>query len=206
MQWFDSAYRGTPPWDIGRPQPAIVRLEEGGQITGSVLDVGCGTGEHVLYLAGRGHDVMGVDSAPTAIKKARAKAKQRGIAAEFVVGDALDLALPRQFDTVIDSGLFHVFSDDERPRYRDSLERVLRPGGTYFMMCFSERQPGDWGPRRVTQPEIRSVFKVGWRTNYVEPSAFEIIGGHAEAWLASISWRQSYPPRGGVGEGVRTRC
>ncbi len=187
MQSFDSAYLGTPPWDIGRPQPAIVRLAESGQISGSVLDVGCGTGEHVLYLAGRGHDVTGVDSAPTAIKKAKAKAKQRGITADFVLGDALDLAIRRQFDTVIDSGLFHVFSDDERPRFRDGLERALRPAGTYFMLCFSEKEPGDWGPRRVTEAEIRSVFQDRWRTNYIQPSTLEIIGGRAEAWLASIS-------------------
>ncbi len=200
MQSFDSAYRGTPPWDIGRPQPAIVRLAESGQITGSVLDVGCGTGEHVLYLAGRGHDVTGMDSAPTAIKKARAKANQRGITADFVLGDALDLVVRRQFDTVIDSGLFHVFSDDERPRFRDGLERVLRPGGTYFMICFSEKEPGDWGPRRVTEAEIRSVFKDGWRTNYIQRSTIEIIGGHAEAWLASISRSpQSVPAKDASG-------
>ncbi len=200
MLSFDSAYRGTPPWDIGRPQPAIVRLAERGQITGSILDVGCGTGEHVLYLAGRGHEVTGVDSAPTAIKKARAKANQRGITADFVLGDALDLAIRRQFDTVIDSGLFHVFSDDERPRFRDGLERVLRPGGTYFMICFSEKEPGDWGPRRVTEAEIRSVFKDGWRTNYIQRSTIEIIGGHAEAWLASISRSpQSVPAKDASG-------
>ncbi|TMD03294.1 MAG: methyltransferase domain-containing protein [Chloroflexi bacterium] len=187
--WFDSAYQGTPPWDIGHPQPEIVRLDQGGQITGSVLDVGCGTGEHVLYLAERGHEVMGVDSAPTAIKKARAKAKQRGVEATFVLGDALNLSIPNHhFDTVIDIGLFHVFSDEERPRFRESLERVLRPGGTYFMMCFSEKEPGDLGPRRVTQAEIRSVFKDGWRANYIEPSTIETIGGHAQAWLASLTF------------------
>jgi cyclopropane fatty-acyl-phospholipid synthase-like methyltransferase len=189
--WFDSAYQGTPPWDIGHPQPEIVRLDQSGQITGSVLDVGCGTGEHVLYLAGRGFEVMGVDSAPTAIKKARAKAKQRGLDVTFVLGDALNLSIPdHRFDTVIDMGLFHVFSDEERPRFRESLERVLRPGGTYFMMCFSEKEPGDLGPRRVTQAEIRSVFTGGWRTNYIQPSTIETIGGQAEAWLASLTFGQ----------------
>jgi ubiquinone/menaquinone biosynthesis C-methylase UbiE len=186
-KWFDSAYQGTPPWDIGHPQPEIVRLEETGEITGSVLDVGCGTGEHVLYLAGRGFDVIGVDSAPTAIKKARAKAKQRGLKARFVLGDALKLSFPKQqFHTVIDMGLFHVFHDNERTPYREGLERVLHPGGTYFLMCFSEREPGDWGPRRVTQAEIRSVFKDRWSANYIRPATIEIIGGHAEAWLASL--------------------
>ena len=74
---FNPAYRGTPPWDIGRPQPDFVRLEEAGEIQGSVLDVGCGTGEHVLYLASRGHDAWGVDLAPLAIDIARRKSAER---------------------------------------------------------------------------------------------------------------------------------
>jgi cyclopropane fatty-acyl-phospholipid synthase-like methyltransferase len=184
---FESSYHGTPPWDIGRPQPAIVRLAESGKISGAVLDVGCGTGENILYLAQRGLVATGIDGAPTAIRKARAKAKARGLNVQFEIADALDLSPPARFDTVIDSGLFHVFSDDERPRFRESLGRVLRPGGTYFLMCFSEKEPGDWGPRRVTQAEIRSVFRDGWRVNSIEASAFEINGGSIQAWLASIS-------------------
>jgi SAM-dependent methyltransferase len=185
---FESAYRGTPPWDIGRPQPAIVRLAETGQITGSVLDVGCGTGENVLFLAERGFAAAGIDGAPTAIKKARAKAKRRGLNASFEVADALSLPTPeRPFDTVIDTGLFHVFSDEERVRFTQSLGRVARSGGTYFLMCFSDRQPGDWGPRRVTQAEIRTAFTDGWRVNSIHPSAFETNIGDAQAWLASIT-------------------
>jgi cyclopropane fatty-acyl-phospholipid synthase-like methyltransferase len=186
---FEPSYAGTPPWDIGRPQPAIVRLAETGQVTGSVLDVGCGTGENALYLAERGFAVTGVDGAPTAISKARAKAQRRGLKASFKVADALNLAVPkRPFDTIIDSGLFHVFSDEERPHFTESLAHVLRHGGTYFLMCFSDQQPGDWGPRRVTEAEIRSVFGNGWRINYVQPSAFDTNVGNAKAWLASISW------------------
>ncbi len=185
---FESAYDGTPPWDIGRPQPAIIRLAETNQITGWVLDVGCGTGENLLYLAERGFVAMGIDGAPTAIKKARAKAKRRGLNAQFEVGDALNLSVPeRPFDTVIDSGLFHVFSDEDRPRFTESLGRVVRLGGTYFLMCFSDQQPGDWGPRRVTQAEIRSTFSDGWRVDDIQPSAFETNLGPAHAWLASIS-------------------
>ncbi|HVH65603.1 MAG TPA: methyltransferase domain-containing protein [Candidatus Acidoferrum sp.] len=185
---FDSSYLGTPPWDIGRPQPAIRRLAETGQIIGLVLDVGCGTGENALYLAEQGHEVVGIDGAPRAIRKARAKAKARGLSMRFDVGDALNLPVPeRPFDTVIDSGLFHVFSDDERARFRDSLAAVIRPGGTYYLMCFSEHEPGSWGPRRVTQAEIRSTFLKGWRVNRIAASAFETNIGTTLAWLASIS-------------------
>jgi cyclopropane fatty-acyl-phospholipid synthase-like methyltransferase len=184
---FDSAYVETPAWDIGRPQPAIVRLADDGEIAGRVLDVGCGTGEHVLFLADRGLEAVGIDGAPRAIQKAVAKAAARGIEAHFEVVDALDI--PRRlglFDTVIDSGLFHVFSDEERPRFRASLAAVLRPGGTYLMMCFSDREPGGWGPRRITQSEIRSSFVDGWQLNYIQAAAFTTTMGTADAWLASF--------------------
>ena len=185
---WDSSYLETPPWDIGHSQAVIRELAADREISGSVLDLGCGTGENALYLAEHGYLVVGFDWAPRAIDKARAKAADRHISARFEVADALNLKSPPQpFDTVIDCGLFHVFSDDERVRYRESLARVVRSGGTYLMMCFSERQPGDWGPRRVTQAEIRSTFIEGWRINYIRPATFETTMGPAQAWLSSIS-------------------
>ncbi|UCC87337.1 MAG: class I SAM-dependent methyltransferase [Anaerolineales bacterium] len=190
MSSFNSAYAGTPPWDIGRPQAEIVRLSEANEIRGRVLDVGCGTGEHVLYLAELGQEAWGVDSAPAAIEKAKTKAQERGLAANFLVGDATELQrLGRTFDTVIDSGLFHTFSDEERPLFVKSLAHVLRPGGTYYALCFSERELGPGGPRRVSRAEIRSSFQEGWKINYIREARFEssIHTGGARAWLSSIT-------------------
>ena len=105
MDFFDSAYRGTPPWDIGRPQKEFVLLVRRGEITGSILDIGCGTGEHALFFAGEGYEVWGIDSAPMAIQKAREKAAGRGLQVHFLVLNALDLSrLNRKFDTATDSG------------------------------------------------------------------------------------------------------
>ena len=190
MDFFEGAYHGTPPWDIGRPQREFVRLEESGRISGDVLDVGCGTGENVLFLAGRGHDVWGVDSAPAAIEIARRKAEERGLAATFLVQDALNLqGIGRTFDTVIDSGLFHTLSDPERPCFVQNLSEVLKPGGYYFMLAFSEHEPGGYGPRRITKKEIQAAFSDGWRINAVQAAVFEsrIRPEGSRAWLSSIT-------------------
>jgi cyclopropane fatty-acyl-phospholipid synthase-like methyltransferase len=186
---WNSAYEGSPPWDIGRPQPDFVRLAEAGNLAGRVLDVGCGTGEQVMLAATHGAEAMGVDIAELAVQRAREKADEREIPATFEVADALHLdRLGRQFDVITDSGVFHVFSDDERPVFVTSLRSVLRPGGMYYMMCFSDREPGDWGPRRVSKAEIRASFADGWSVRSIEPAQFVIAieSERAQAWLATI--------------------
>src|SRR2546421_2189920 len=127
---FDFLYAVTPPWDIGRPQPAFVALAQAGAIRGRVLDVGCGTGEHALMAAELGLDATGVDMATAAIEAAKRKARDRGLSARFLVWDAFELAvLDEQFDTVLDSGLFHVFQNDDRPMFVDNLRAVIPAGG-----------------------------------------------------------------------------
>jgi cyclopropane fatty-acyl-phospholipid synthase-like methyltransferase len=193
---WDGSYtaESPPPWDIGKPQPAFVALAESGLLTGQVLDVGCGTGEHALLAASRGAKATGVDISPAAIEKARAKAAERRLDAQFQVEDALDLRqLDPSFDMIIDSGMFHVFSDEDRPRYVASLAGVVRPGGTLYLMCFSDRQPGDFGPRRVRQDELRAAFTDGWAVQSITADTFEIrpVGGttRAQAWLAVFTRR-----------------
>lgn len=190
---WDAVYEAatSPPWDIGRPQSAFVRLADSGLLRGRVLDVGCGTGEHALLAAARGADAVGVDVSPRAIDHARAKAAERGVAARFEVADALQLAqLGMTFDTVIDSGLFHVFDDLARTRYVTSLASVVMPGGWCYLMCFSDRQPGDWGPRRVRQDELAAAFADGWAITGIAADTFAInpvFGAPtAHAWLTSI--------------------
>lgn len=188
---FEATYRdGTPPWDIGRPQPEVVRLEEQGRIVGEVLDAGCGTGENALFLAERGHRVVGVDGAPTAVARARSKAEQRGLPAAFLVADALDLRrLRRRFETVIDCGLFHVFADAERERYVASLGEVLAPGGVLHVLCFSDAEPPGWGPRRVTEAELRGAFRGGFALNDLREARFASLRSDdgARAWLATLT-------------------
>jgi SAM-dependent methyltransferase len=187
---FDALYAATPPWDIGRPQPPFLSLAEAGWLRGRVLDVGCGTGEHALMAAALGLDATGIDAAPAAIRLAKRKAEARGLRVRFIVGDALRLpALGERYDTVLDSGLFHVFDDGDRALFVASLGAALQSGGRYHMLCFSDRQPGDLGPRRVRQEEIRASFADGWQVESIEPARMDVNvspeGVHA--WLATIT-------------------
>ena len=210
---WDDAYAGSvpPAWDLGQPQPAFVRLAEQGLLTGTVLDAGCGTGEQTLLAASHGADALGVDVSPLALEIARGTAAARGIpaaaggqvgpaaaggqvgSARFEVADALKLGeLGLGFDTIIDSGLFHVFDDESRVRYVTSLASVLRPGGRLYLMCFSDRQPGMFGPRRVSQDELKAAFTDGWTIVAIEAEAFALNRGAfgiatAQAWLATVS-------------------
>src|SRR4029453_10166867 len=119
---FHLLYEGTLPWETGRPQRALLALADSGAIRGRVLDVGGGTGEHALLAASLGLEATGVDVAAAAIGRAKAKAARRGLTARFVVGSVLDLTgLGGQFDTVLDSGLFHVLEDDDRRVFVDGL-------------------------------------------------------------------------------------
>jgi SAM-dependent methyltransferase len=187
---FEAAYQGEPPWDIGAPQPEVVRLVEEEAFRGSVLDVGCGTGENALLLAAHGLAVTGLDGSPTALARARAKAATRGLQVPFVLGDALGLAaLGQRFETVLDCGLFHVFDDLDRGRYARSLGDAVGSGGQVQLLCFSDEEPPGPGPRRVSEWELKSTFRGLFVLTRIRAGRFEtrIHPGGARAWVATLT-------------------
>jgi len=191
---FESAYAGAAPWDIGRPQKVLIDVAD--QITGSILDAGCGTGDNALFLAARGNKVTGIDFLAGPIERAKKKATERGLTATFLVMDALALKdLPEVFDTAIDSGLFHVFNDEDRRRYVEGLASVIKPEGRLFLICFSDAEPGELGPRRVSRQELLDAFAHGWQVESIEPVRFEVRDdlqgfsfseGGPKAWRAIV--------------------
>jgi SAM-dependent methyltransferase len=192
--WDEAYQHNHAPWDIGRPQPAIAHIANNGGLVEPVLDSGCGSGEHALLAASMGLQVKGVDVAQTAIETARGKARQRGLSAEFIVGDVLALdQIPRlepPFRTVLDVGCFHTFANADRVLYANSLASVTEPGAVLHLLCFSEYTPGEDGPRRVTQGEIISTFARDWEIESIEPDVFAVSnlwsGPEPSAWLARM--------------------
>ncbi|MFJ9870234.1 class I SAM-dependent methyltransferase [Streptomyces sp. NPDC101165] len=187
----DDLYATPPPWDIGRPQPALLSLTRSGGIRGRMLDAGCGTGEHALMAAALGLDATGIDLAARALGAAEEKARTRGQEVRFLRHDARDLAgLGEQFDTVLDCGLFHVFAGEDRTAYTSGLRFVLRPGGRCFVLCISDRERGVWGPvHRVTRDDVEAAFADGWQIDSVEPSVIElgVAPGHVDAWFVAVT-------------------
>jgi len=193
ISWED-AYKTTPPWDIGRPQPAFIELVRARELKkGRVLDSGCGTGENALFLAANGFSAVGVDLSSRAIGTANAKAVERQLKVDFRLANALSLDFrDGYFDNVIDSGLFHTFTDDDRQSYVNEVARVLAPNGRYFMLCFSEKEPIDWGgPRRVTCGEIEATFFQLFNINYIRDEFFatRIHKNGGKAYLTSATRR-----------------
>ena len=191
-QPWDASYTDGPaPWDIGQPQPALVRLAATGVFTAEVLDAGCGLGENALYIASLGLPVLGFDVAETALAVAREQAEERGLAAEFIVADALQLdRLGRRFTTVVDSALFHSFDGEERLAYAASLASATESGASLYVLCFSDAGP-DTGPHPVSQEDLRAAFNAGtgWNVLAIEPervsTRFHGDNG-APGWLATI--------------------
>jgi len=194
QQNFIDAYAGEAPWDIGRIQFSFAKIA--GKVESPVLDAGCGTGDMAIELAAAGHTVIAFDYLKEPIRRARIKAGERGVTVDFRVADATQLVeWPERFNTVVDSGLFHVFPDDSRRSYVAGLKHVLNPGGRLFLMCFSNEEPGDFGPRRITKEELHAAFADGWQIESIEPACFEInpkftgasfSEGGPKSWFATV--------------------
>ncbi|HUL61758.1 MAG TPA: class I SAM-dependent methyltransferase [Methanocella sp.] len=157
---MDDIYRKMPlesiPWNSEAPPELLVRLVEAGQVTPCrAIDLGCGTGNYVIWLAGQGFDATGIDLAPTAIKIARENARNKGVNCHFIVADVLgDLReVPGTFDFAYDYELLHHIFPEDREKYVENVDRLLNPGGKYLSVCFNERDPqfGGRGKYRKTR-------------------------------------------------------
>jgi len=163
MLW-DLAYAFGAPWDRGQPQEELTQLVEGGGLEPCrVLDIGCGTGTNVVYLASRGFEASGLDISRLALRKARSKASRRGANCRFYRLDFTDKeavlsAGLSAFDLLIDSGCYHSLSPKARDRYEDSIERVSHVGTVYLLWCFLQDSAWRFGPPGIDRREVHERF------------------------------------------------
>ena len=195
QQRFRKIYQGGAPWVISRPQRAVVELFETGRISGRVLDCGCGTGDNAIYLAAQGLAVTAFDFLAEPLEIAQQRAEDAGVAVDFRQLDALELMNePVTYDSILDSGLYHVFPPPAREKYLAGLQAICRPGGSLFVLCFSDAEPGSHGPLRISRQELEADFSNGWHTQQISAARLEFApatdeaqafsAGGANCWLA----------------------
>jgi len=176
---FTEMYAAAPPWEIGHPQPPFVAVAD--KVSGPLLDCGCGTGNTALFFAARGLTVTAIDFVEEALRRARAKAAEGGLSVDFLLKDAMTLATwDRRFASVIDSGLFHIYSGDQRRQYVKGLVNVMQPGGRLFLFCFSDEEPGAPGGG-VSITDLKEAFVGCWEIESVETVRGELNPAFAAA-------------------------
>jgi cyclopropane fatty-acyl-phospholipid synthase-like methyltransferase len=146
----------------------LVELVKAGFLKpGMSLDVGCGTGTNVTYLAGIGFDAHGLDISKVAIRKAIAKARSLGLRCDLRVMDFLDLEsvskFSTTFDLILDVGCFHSLSEQERLRYKESLGHVSKHGTIYLLWCFLHGSRWSYGPPGVGEDEAEETLSKQFR-------------------------------------------
>ncbi len=177
---FEEMYQGKSPlgmripWDTKEPQPCVVALEESGQFTGEVADMGCGLGDNAIFLASRGHRVTGLDGAPSAIEQARSRAAARGVEVDFAVADATKLiGYEDRFDTVLDSALYHCFTEEVRHTYVEALTRATKPGARLHMFCFTDSLPDDLPVLSlISERNLRETVGRSWEITRLEQERY----------------------------------
>lgn len=157
------------PWHSGQPDRRLVRLVSHNKIPGGrVLDMCSGDGTNSIYLASKGFQVYGVDVSGTAVRIARERCRKRGLSCAYETGDVLSFKSEEPFDFIFDRGCFHHIPHADKPKYVDLLRRLLRPGGKFFLLCFSDKNPPY--EKNLTREDIKRYFGKYFRIHLIEDS------------------------------------
>jgi SAM-dependent methyltransferase len=166
-----------PPWDSGIPAPELVRAVDG-RPPGRALDLGCGTGTNLRYLAELGWQVTGIDFIPRAI--ARAQKKLGNLPATQLVGDVTRLEhyeLGGAFDLALDLGCFYSIDGEGQKRYAAGFAKCIKSGGRFLLYAWQPASAGDSGG--VPREKVIETFSASFRL-----TGYEQGRGRASAWYS----------------------
>ncbi|CAF3337893.1 unnamed protein product [Rotaria socialis] len=196
---------GDSPWEIGQAQPVIIKLVEQGAFHGKVLDIGCGIGDNAIYIVTHANNISltAIDLVPRAVEFAREKAEKVNVNIQFEVANMLDdlsktNLKQHSYDVLLDSAIFHAFSNDDRLTYIKNLEYLIKPNGLYIQIVYSEKETREGGPRRIQKSDINELFSPanGWAVESIEDAVYEArpdapIGPNGRAYLSFIRRNQN---------------
>lgn len=169
----DEAVEGMP-WYFPDIDPDLARaLDARGLTSGRALDLGTGPATQAFALQARGFNVTGSDLSSHAIERAKARADQESKHIQFVQDDILATRLQGPFDVVFDRGCFHVFAPEQRAQYVRTVAGLVAPSGVLFLKCFSEQQPGDYGPYRLSPKDIEASFGEAFEIVSIERTVYQ---------------------------------
>lgn len=180
---YNWAYRYWAPWDKVGLRKDLVDLLASGRVDPDrfprVVDLGCGTGANVVHLAALGYDAVGVDFSEVAIRKARERAADSDVTAEFVIGDLTAASIDGvegRFDLILDFGTLDDLRGEDRRAMARTITRLSRPGSLFLEYCFygvTEELPwfsfkgtSKWS--HIAPGELEELFAAEWD---VEPFA-----------------------------------
>jgi SAM-dependent methyltransferase len=181
--WLAYLFDRTP-WDTNVTPPEVIETIEGPDKLnpGRAIDLGCGTGTNVIYLARHGWEAVGVDFVGRAIDEAREKAKEAEVEVTFFQGDVSRLdeidGLDGQFDLALDIGCLHSLTPEQRTRYANHLPRWLRPAATYLLYTWG-CEPDKDAERGLNKDDLEALFEPALQIERTERGSER---GRPSAW------------------------
>ena len=192
MNWYEDIFNRQIFFDLYSEEDIRIAPQEVESIVKllhlqpglSILDVCCGYGRHAIELAKRGYEVTGIDLSPKQIGVAIQRAKEAGLAINFVVGDAREMKFQNEFDITLNLFLSFGYFQEEMDNLKmlEKIARATASDGLFLMDLWNrEKQIRDFTPKEIEEHgEI--IIEKRW---------------HFDPWEGRLNWENTviFPDR-----------